>query len=157
MSKSCYFTNTLVFYWKYTWDDFKQFSFKLYLIFFAIIYFIGLENASDIYTSGRGLLKWLLFLLPICCFYSYLVHHYLFIILQDGGAYKGVKLVSGQEITSDKLVMDTSITITSTPINPPSKDVLNVFKVGGVSSTGNTHHKELFKTQYIRLFGHISS
>ncbi|PWA60439.1 NADPH thioredoxin reductase [Artemisia annua] len=71
---------------------------------------------------------------------------------EDGGTYKGVKLVSGQEITSDELVMDPSITITSSPVNPPSKDVLNVFKVGGVSGTGNMHHKELFKAQYIQLF-----
>lgn len=52
---------------------------------------------------------------------------------EDSGNYKGVKLVSGQEITSDKLVMDPSVTITSSPVNPPSEDVSNVFKVGGVS------------------------
>ncbi|KAL7611844.1 hypothetical protein Lser_V15G07106 [Lactuca serriola] len=37
---------------------------------------------------------------------------------KDNGNYKGVKLVSGQELTSDKLVMDPSFTITSS--NSPS-------------------------------------
>nr|GEW86293.1 ribonuclease H-like domain, reverse transcriptase, RNA-dependent DNA polymerase [Tanacetum cinerariifolium] len=49
------------------------------------------------------------------------------------GAYKGVNLVSGQEITNDKLVMDPSITITSLPVNLTLEDVSNVFKIGGVS------------------------
>ncbi|GKB75284.1 Rab escort protein 1, partial [Tanacetum coccineum] len=52
---------------------------------------------------------------------------------EDNGAYKGVKLVSGQEITSDKLVMDPSITITPSPVNPTSEGVSNLFKIGGLS------------------------
>ncbi|KAK9062087.1 hypothetical protein SSX86_019272 [Deinandra increscens subsp. villosa] len=51
---------------------------------------------------------------------------------KDSGNYKGVKLVSGQEITSDKLVMDPSFTITSSP-SEALQDVSKVFDAGKVS------------------------
>ncbi|GKB80014.1 Rab escort protein 1 [Tanacetum coccineum] len=51
----------------------------------------------------------------------------------DSGNYKGVKLVFGQEITCDKLVMVPSYTITSSPAISESEDVFSVFDVVGVS------------------------
>ncbi|XP_024983568.1 rab escort protein 1 [Cynara cardunculus var. scolymus] len=55
---------------------------------------------------------------------------------KDGGSYRGVKLVSGQELTSHQLVMDPSITIASPLVNSSSespKDVSNVFDLRDVS------------------------
>ncbi|KAK1410526.1 hypothetical protein QVD17_37063 [Tagetes erecta] len=51
---------------------------------------------------------------------------------KDSGNYKGVKLVSGQEITSNKLVMDPSFTITSS-YSEALQDVSKVFNVGTVT------------------------
>ncbi|KAI7738379.1 hypothetical protein M8C21_008442 [Ambrosia artemisiifolia] len=51
---------------------------------------------------------------------------------KDTGDYKGVKLGSGQEITSNKLVMDPSFTITSSP-SESVQDVSKVFSSRGVS------------------------
>ncbi|GKA41048.1 Rab escort protein 1 [Tanacetum coccineum] len=62
------------------------------------------------------------------------VHRYLGVhTSKDSGNYKGVKLVFGQEITCDKLVMVPSITITSSPAISESEDVFSVFDVVGVS------------------------
>ncbi|GJZ07211.1 D-lactate dehydrogenase [cytochrome], mitochondrial isoform X2 [Tanacetum coccineum] len=58
---------------------------------------------------------------------NFMVHATL--LMEDSGAYKGVKLVSAQEITSDKLVMDPSIAITSSPIKPTSEDFLTSSKL----------------------------
>ncbi|XP_076882049.1 rab escort protein 1-like [Bidens hawaiensis] len=51
---------------------------------------------------------------------------------KDSGNYKGVKLVSGQEITSNKLVMDPSFTIASSP-SESLQDVTKVFDARRVS------------------------
>ncbi|KAL8246838.1 hypothetical protein R6Q59_008054 [Mikania micrantha] len=51
---------------------------------------------------------------------------------KDSGNYNGVKLVSGQEITSNKLVINPSFTITSSP-SEPLQDVYKVFNVGTVT------------------------
>ncbi|KAI3798784.1 hypothetical protein L1987_34063 [Smallanthus sonchifolius] len=51
---------------------------------------------------------------------------------KDSGNYKGVKLVSGQEITSNKLVMDPSFTVTSSPSESP-QDVSKFFDAGTIS------------------------
>lgn len=51
---------------------------------------------------------------------------------KDSGNYRGVKLVSGQELTSHKLVIDPSFTITSSP-SGSLQDVSNVFDMGTVS------------------------
>ncbi|KAJ9540849.1 hypothetical protein OSB04_027355 [Centaurea solstitialis] len=50
---------------------------------------------------------------------------------KDGGTYRGVKLVSGQELTSHQLVMDPSFTITSS--SDTLQDVSNVFDLRDVS------------------------
>ncbi|KAJ0703610.1 putative GDP dissociation inhibitor, FAD/NAD(P)-binding domain superfamily [Helianthus annuus] len=55
-----------------------------------------------------------------------------FLLNKDNGDYKGVKLISGQEITSNKLVVDPSFILTSSP-SESVHDVSKVFDVGRVS------------------------
>ncbi|KAJ0853741.1 putative GDP dissociation inhibitor, FAD/NAD(P)-binding domain superfamily [Helianthus annuus] len=54
-----------------------------------------------------------------------------FLLNKDSGDYKGVKLISGQEITSNKLVVDPSFILTSSP-SESVHDVSKVFDAGGV-------------------------
>nr|XP_043632046.1 rab escort protein 1 [Erigeron canadensis] len=54
------------------------------------------------------------------------------ILDKDGGNYRGVKLVSGQELTSHQLVMGPSFTITSSLVKSPSESLQEASKVFGI-------------------------